>query len=80
MSTIQVANIHLTSTGSTRIEYTNNDTFKFVAANTDVLTVNSSSMQMPILPTYANNSLAISGGLNVGTMYQTSNGELRIVV
>jgi hypothetical protein len=32
------------------------------------------------LPTYANNAAAITGGLTVDDVYQTSTGELRIVV
>ncbi len=32
------------------------------------------------LPVYANNAAAISGGLAVNSIYQTSTGELRIVV
>lgn len=33
-----------------------------------------------ILPTYANNAAAVSGGLAVNDMYKTATGELRIVV
>ena len=33
-----------------------------------------------ILPTYANNAAAISGGLAVNSIYKTSTGEVRIVV
>lgn len=80
MSTIQTANIDFTSTGSTRIQYTNNDTFKFVAGNTDVLSVNSTSVLLLSLSTYANNSDAVSAGLVANTLYKTSNGEIRIVV
>lgn len=32
------------------------------------------------LPVYADNAAAVSGGLAVGSIYQTSTGELRIVV
>lgn len=32
------------------------------------------------LPTYANNVAAVSGGLAVNSIYQTSTGEVRIVV
>jgi hypothetical protein len=33
-----------------------------------------------VLPTYANNSAAISGGLAVNSIYKTATGEVRIVV
>ena len=33
-----------------------------------------------ILPTYANNAAAVSGGLAVGSIYKTVTGEVRIVV
>lgn len=33
-----------------------------------------------IIPTYANNSAAISGGLAVNSIYKTATGEVRIVV
>lgn len=33
-----------------------------------------------VLPTYANNAAAISGGLAVNSIYKTSTGEVRIVV
>jgi len=33
-----------------------------------------------ILPTYANNAAAVSGGLAVNSIYKTSTGEVRIVV
>jgi len=32
------------------------------------------------LPTYANNSSAVSGGMSVGQIYKTATGELRIVI
>lgn len=32
------------------------------------------------LPTYANNAAAVSGGLQVNSVYKTATGELRIVV
>ena len=33
-----------------------------------------------IVPTYANNAAAVSGGLAVNSIYKTSTGEVRIVV
>lgn len=33
-----------------------------------------------IVPTYANNAAAVSGGLAVNSIYKTATGELRIVV
>jgi hypothetical protein len=33
-----------------------------------------------ILPTYANNAAAVSGGLAIGSMYKTVTGEVRIVI
>ena len=32
------------------------------------------------LPTYANNSAAVTGGLSVGNLYKTSGGDIKIVV
>lgn len=32
------------------------------------------------LPTYADNSSAVTGGLSVGTVYKTATGEVRVVV
>lgn len=33
-----------------------------------------------VIPTYANNAAAISGGLAVNSIYKTATGEVRIVV
>ena len=32
------------------------------------------------LPTYADNSAAISGGLSAGNLYKTAGGDIKIVV
>lgn len=37
-------------------------------------------LQLNSLPTYANNADALTGGLDVGDMYKTAPGELRIVI
>lgn len=39
-----------------------------------------SNLKLSNIPTYANNSMAVSAGLTVNTVYKTSTGELRIVV
>lgn len=44
MSTLQVANIHLESTGNTRIQYTGSNAYTFYAAGVNMLSVNSTSM------------------------------------
>jgi hypothetical protein len=36
--------------------------------------------QLPNLPVYASNALALAGGLAVSTIYRTATGELRIVI
>lgn len=38
------------------------------------------NMKLANIPTYANNSMALSAGLTTSTVYKTSTGELRIVV
>jgi hypothetical protein len=38
------------------------------------------TVQLPLLKVYATNSAAVSGGLVAGDVYQTSTGEVRIVV
>lgn len=38
------------------------------------------NVENAILPTYANNSAAVSGGLAVNSIYKTATGEVRIVV
>ena len=43
MSTLQVANLHLESTGNNRIQYTGSNTFTLVAGGTTVLTANSTT-------------------------------------
>jgi len=37
-------------------------------------------LKLSSISTYANNAAAVAGGLGVGSVYQTSSGELRIVV
>jgi len=37
------------------------------------------NIEMTSVPTYADNSAAVSGGLAVGTLYKTSTGTLMIV-
>jgi hypothetical protein len=58
-------------------------TKSFVIA--DVLTLATTTGQFVtlencILPTYANNAAALSGGLLLNSIYKTSTGEVRIVV
>lgn len=44
MSTLQVANVHLESTGNNRIQYTGSNTFVLVAGGANTLTINSSAL------------------------------------
>jgi hypothetical protein len=46
MSTIQVANLHLESTGNNRIQYSGSNTFSIVAGGTNYCTVNSTNMSV----------------------------------
>lgn len=64
---------------------TNEPRFRFIAVDGSTTkevfaAKHSGTLSMPILPTYANNAAAITGGLIVGDVYKTSTGELRIVV
>lgn len=60
--------------GSTQIEIVGDITGDFLLSPTNGL------LKLTTLQTYANNAAAISGGLTTSTVYQTSTGELRIVV
>jgi len=46
MSTLQVANLHLESTGNNRIQYSGTNTFSIVAGGTNYCTVNSMNMSV----------------------------------
>ena len=46
MSTLQVANLHLESTGNNRIQYSGTNTFSIVAGGTNYCTVNSTNMSV----------------------------------
>jgi hypothetical protein len=48
--------------------------------NNDVNLYNAIINNLPNLPVYATNALALAGGLTVGTIYRTATGELRIVI
>jgi hypothetical protein len=51
MSTLQVGNIHLESTGNNRIQYNGSNTVSVVVAGANVIQANSSSMNLNIGPT-----------------------------
>lgn len=64
---------------------TNEPRFRFIAVDGSTskevfAAKHSGTLSMPILPTYANNAAAITGGLIAGDVYKTATGELRIVV
>lgn len=46
MSTLQVANLHLESTGNNRIQYSGSNTFSIIAGGTNYMTVNSINMSV----------------------------------
>jgi len=48
MSTLQVSNVHLESTANNRIEYAGSNTINIYAGGTNVLSANSSSMNIPV--------------------------------
>jgi len=48
MSTLQVSNVHLESTANNRIEYAGSNTVNIYAGGTNVLSANSSTMNIPV--------------------------------
>jgi hypothetical protein len=48
MGTLQVSNVHLESTGNNRIEYAGSNTVNIYAGGTNVLSANSSTMNIPV--------------------------------
>jgi hypothetical protein len=80
MSTLQVSNVHLESTANNRIEYAGSNTVNIYAGGTVMISSSGTTVSLTNLPTYANNSLAVSGGLSVGDLYKTSGGDIKIVV
>jgi len=46
MSTLQVANIHLESTGNNRIQYDGSNTFTIAAGDANVAVINSTSVSV----------------------------------
>ena len=80
MGTLQASNIHFESTGNNRIEYSGSNTFNMYAGGTVMISSSATTVSLANLPTYANNSLAVTGGLSVGDLYKTSGGDIKIVV
>ena len=48
MSTLQVSNVHFESTGNNRIEYAGSNTVNIYAGGTNILSANSSTMNIPV--------------------------------
>jgi len=68
--------------GETGISY-DDGVLSLIVGDTDILrlTVVGSQNRVTLqVPTYANNTAALAGGLTAGMIYKTSTGELRIVV
>jgi hypothetical protein len=80
MSTLQVSNVHFESTANNRIEYAGSNTVNIYAGGTVMISSSATTVSLANLPTYANNSLAVTGGLSVGDLYKTSGGDIKIVV
>lgn len=78
MSTLQVANIHLESTGNNRIQYTGSNSFVFVTAGSNAMTINSTSILFTASPLYTSltigNSIITNTNITVGN--STVNGSL----
>lgn len=71
MSTLQVANIHLESTGNNRIQYTGSNSFVFVTAGSNAMTINSTSISFTATPTFS--SLTIGNSVITNTNISVSN-------
>lgn len=75
MSTLQVANIHLESTGNNRIQYDGSNTFTIAAGDANVAVVNSSTINIntdtSVGGTLSVNTNATIGGANVVTVSDT---------
>ena len=78
MSTLQVANIHLESTGNNRIQYNGSNSFVFVTAGSNAMTLNSTSISFTATPTFSSltigNSVITNTNISVGN--STVNGSL----
>jgi len=71
-----VINLNMTD-GSLRFTLISDDTL----TTTDLVKIEASGViNLPLCPTFADNSAATSGGLATNDVYKTSTGELRIVV
>tara|TARA_R110000851_G_scaffold141324_2_gene279226 strand:- start:55463 stop:55705 length:243 start_codon:yes stop_codon:yes gene_type:complete len=80
MGTLQVSNVHLESTANNRIEYAGSNTVNIYAGGTLMIGSSATTVSLSNLPTYADNSAAISGGLSAGNLYKTAGGDIKIVV
>lgn len=71
-----VINLNMTD-GSLRFTLISDDTL----TTTDLFKIEASGViNLPLCPTFADNSAAVTGGLATNDVYKTSTGELRIVV
>jgi len=70
--------------GETGLSYDNNsDTLALAINNVSILQMGIVNNQKRValqVPTYANNTAAVAGGLTANMLYKTSTGELKIVV
>ena len=80
MGTLQVSNVHLESTANNRIEYAGSNTVNIYAGGTVMIGLSGTTVSLANLPTYADNSAAVTGGLSVGDLYKTTGGDIKIVV
>jgi hypothetical protein len=76
MSTLQVANLHLESTGNNRIQYEGSNNFTFVAAGVNAASANSSGFFIDSLRVGKNDNVA--GDLRIYGSSQGDGGELYI--
>jgi hypothetical protein len=74
MSTLQVANLHLESTGNNRIQYSGTNTFSIVAGGTNYCTVNSMNMSVNGSITSAN--LFVSNKTDNYTLTNADSGSV----
>ena len=74
MSTLQVANLHLESTGNNRIQYSGTNTFSIVAGGTNYCTVNSMNMSVNGSITSAN--LFVSAKTDNYTLTNADSGSV----
>jgi len=69
MSTLQVANVWLESTGNNRIQYTGSNTVAIVIAGANVITANSTTAIMPLATSFTGSitgNASFSGNVGIG--------------